>query len=138
MKTEKQLAIEELLEQIEFYNLNYIQERLIMEAIWSDEWDMIKQYDGCTAVPEFHINKYVFDCFVHDFHWQSGRGGKVADQIFYSLMIARGFPKFKAKKRYLGVRIAWHLWYKWKHKKKNNVKPLTLGMKNWLKNNKIF
>lgn len=133
----REQTIRELEEQFVFFDLTYLQEQLILEAINSKEWDLVADYDGCTGVPEFHINKVIFPCFVHDFHWQSGRGGIVSDRIFYEMMLAQGFPKWKARKRYLGVRLAWNLVYKWKHKRKCNVRDLTNYMKIW-ENKRLF
>lgn len=116
------------------YNLSGIQEQLVIEACISDEWDIKKDFDGCTSVSDLLHLGYPIDCLRHDFDWITGRGGKLSDQIFYDLMIARGVSKWRARKRYLGVRLAWFGWYKWKHR--NNKRPPTEAMKLWEKNNK--
>lgn len=111
------------------YNLEDIQIAIIEDALTSDEWNFLTDYDGCTAVSEFHYDKYVFDCFVHDYFWITGRGGKLSDKIFYDLMLKRGLGKYVSMKRYIGVRLSWKLFYKWKHLKNGNVRPLTYNMK---------
>ena len=102
-----------------------------------DGWDFIDDCDGCTGVHDYHPDKWVFDCLTHDFHWRCGRGGLISDKIFYDLMVARGFPKWKAGKRYIGVRIAWMTKYKWKHKRNGNIKPLTIAMIEYAKINNL-
>ena len=125
---EKELIKYQIREHYRECNLKPIYQILVEEALESDEWDFMTDYNGCTAVSELHYDYYVFDCFVHDFLWITGRGGKIADKIFYDLMIARGLGKYIAKKRYIGVRIAWNTVYRWKHKFNGNVRPHTYGM----------
>jgi hypothetical protein len=128
MRTRSEI-IESLFEHSKKCNLEAIHYRLIEEAVYSNEWDFMVDYDGCTAVAELHYDYYVFDCFVHDFHWKTGRGGKVADKIFLEMMLRRGLGWYVAYKRYYGVRLTWNLKYKRKHKKYGNVKELTEYMK---------
>lgn len=120
--------IESLFNHAKACNLDAIHYRLIEEAVYSKEWDFMVDYDGCTGVAELHHDFYVFDCFVHDFHWRTGRGGKVADKIFLEMMLRRGLGRYIAYKRYIGVRLAWNLIYKKQHKKKGNINELTYYM----------
>ena len=110
-------------------NLDAIHYRVIAGAVYSNDWDFMTDYNGCTSGAALHYDFFVFDCFVHDFHWITGRGGKVADKIFLEMMLRRGLGKYIAYKRYIGVRLAWALKYKKHHKNKGNVKELTYYMK---------
>lgn len=105
-----------------------LQKELIFEAIKSNEWALKTDYDGCTGVSDLNHLGFPFDCLVHDFHWITGRGGALSDKIFYDLMIARGVPKWRARKRYLGVRLGWFGFYKWKHLTKGNKRENTFFM----------
>ena len=125
MNRSRSEIIDSLFEHSKNCNLDAIHYRLIEEAVYSNDWDFMADYDGCTAVAELHHDFYVFDCFVHDFHWKTGRGGKVSDKIFLEMMLRRGLGKYIAYKRYYGVRLAWALKYKNQHKKKGNVRELT-------------
>lgn len=135
MIDEKQIEKDIIKEKIRCYykqcNVPYLYQMLIEEALESTEWDFMdpNQYDGCSGVSEFHYDQYPFDCLVHDFHWRTGRGGIVADSIFKDNMEFRGLAPIVIKKRYLGVRFFWGIFYKWKHKLNKNVKPLTPAMK---------
>lgn len=128
----------EKLEQIEkiraFYKLcevPYLYEMLIEEAITDTKWDFTNpdHYDGCTGVPELHYDGYPFDCLTHDFHWKTGRGGIIADNIFRDNMRFMGRSEAIIKKRFNGVRFFWKIWYKWKHKFNGNIHELTPAMK---------
>lgn len=86
---------------------------IVNEAHLSDQWNMIEDYNGCSIVQDmFHPCPA---CFVHDYMWISGRGGKVSDRIFYHLMIAEGMRKSKAWRRWLAVRVGWIFFYQWKY-----------------------
>lgn len=128
MRTRAEI-IESLFTHAKNCNLDAIHYRLIEEAVYSKEWDFIVDYNGCTSVAELHYDFFVFDCFVHDFHWITGRGGKVADKIFLEMMLRRGLGRYIAYKRYIGVRLAWALKYKKHHKLNGNVRELTYYMK---------
>ena len=91
---------------------------LIHEAFESNKWDIIKQYNGCTIVQD--VLHPCPACFCHDFMWISGHGGKISDEIFKQLMLAEGMKKCKVNRRFLGVRVGWFLWFKYKRK---NVEP---------------
>jgi len=95
---------------------------LISAAIASDLWDPRKEYDGCTAVQDmFHP---CTSCFLHDYLWKTGQGGREADKLFHLLMRIEGMDKARARRRWLGVRIIWLTVYKWKHLAKRNVNKL--------------
>ena len=89
---------------------------VIMTAMSSQDWDWYTDTDGCTAVSNLWPTKYSPPCLVHDWMWQTGRGGAVSDAIFLQLMLDYGVPKFVAYSRYIGVRITWVVWYKWRYK----------------------
>jgi len=86
---------------------------LIIESFKSDKWSPINDYNGCTMVQdELHPS---LACFPHDYMWISGHGGRVADRIFYNLMIHQGMKKSKAYRRWIGVRFGWFFYFKWKY-----------------------
>lgn len=87
---------------------------IIMEAMNSTEWDWYVDTDGCTGVSNQWPTKYSPPCLVHDWMWQSGRGGAGADRVFLRLMLDYKVPVIVAYSRYIGVRIAWYMWFKWR------------------------
>lgn len=93
----------------------------ISYAITDSRWDVIKDYNGCSVVQDLHHP--CLSCFVHDYLWLTGQGGKDADYLFYKLMLLEGASKNKAKRRWFAVRVAWLTYYKWKHFVKRNVNP---------------
>jgi hypothetical protein len=94
---------------------------LIEEAITSDLWDPTIDYDGCTAVQD--VYHPCVSCFIHDYLWITGQGGKESDELFYYLMREERTPESKAIRRYWAVRLGWVFYYKWKNFKKRNVNP---------------
>jgi hypothetical protein len=130
-ETEKEEIRNEIRTYVKLCKMPYIYEMLIEEAITSTEWDFTDpdDYDGCTGVSELHFSRFPPDCLTHDFHWKTGRGGMISDKIFKDIMKLMGRPCRIIKKRFYVVRIAWMIFYKWKHKWNGNVKELTLAMK---------
>lgn len=103
---------------------------LTLEAIDDPSWDPVQDYDGCSMVQdETHPS---LACFLHDWMWKSGRGGKEADFIFYQTMRLAGIGKRKARTRWLLIRIGWIFYYKWYYIRKRHLNKLTGAMKDAL------
>ena len=101
---------------------------IVREAFSSKDWDAINDYNGCSIVQDpLHPCPA---CFVHDYMWITGRGGSMSDKIFYYLMKAEGLDEFTAIRRWLGVRIGWYVYFKWKYIRNRNLKKPTLAMSN--------
>ena len=99
---------------------------VIEEAFDSDRWDIIKDYNGCTAVQDmFHPCPA---CFVHDFSWLSGMGGRVSDRVFYGLMLAEGMSKGKSFARWAAVRVGWFSFFRWKYIFRRNWRRPSEGL----------
>ena len=96
---------------------------LIEAALLDERWDPLQQYDGCTMVQDMYHP--CLSCFIHDWLWITGQGGKDADDLFLWLMHKEGLTEGKAKRRYLAVRLYWLFWAKWAHIRKRNVNPYT-------------
>lgn len=95
---------------------------LIIEGLNSKEWDSLIDYNGCTIVQD--ILHPCPACFCHDYMWISGHGGKDSDKLFKLFMSFEPMSKAKINRRWLGVRIGWFLWFKWKRKNKGNTKAM--------------
>lgn len=121
-----------IIESFELYNVPEILQNVILEALNSSEWDWFHDCDGCTMVADYWPSKFHPACLVHDFYWVTGRGGKEADLIFKEIMKAYALPPSLYIRRYIGVRVGWFAFYKWKHLVKGNKKPLTPAMKAYL------
>jgi hypothetical protein len=101
------------------FNLGKEFKALVEVALIDDKWDPLTDYDGCTLVQDmFHP---CLSCFLHDYLWMTGQGGRDADAVFRYIMKAEGLPKGKTTRRWLGVRIYWLVWSKWKHLGNRNV-----------------
>jgi len=107
---------------------------LIDEAVNDYMWNPTQDFDGCTIVQD--MTHPSLPCFIHDYLWMTGRGGKVADSIFYDLMIQCGVSKNRASRRWVAVRVGWGLWYKWRNYAIRNVHIFTHGMNLYLKSKK--
>ena len=84
---------------------------LIRKGMTDVRWNPMKDFNGCSVVQDlFHP---CISCFIHDYLWITGQGGKDADYIFYKLMILEGTPKAMAWRRWFAVRVAWLFWFKW-------------------------
>jgi hypothetical protein len=112
------------------YKIPITYRQLILTALDSQEWVWYKDCDGCTGVPDLTYMTYHPACIVHDYLWVTGRGGKVADKLFYNLMLLYQKGSTVSRVRYIAVRIAWLGYYKWKHKFNKNVKPME---QKWIK-----
>jgi hypothetical protein len=100
---------------------------LIEAALMDERWDPIQQYDGCTMVQDMYHP--CLSCFIHDYLWITGQGGRDADALFRYLMKAEGLPIGKIKRRWLAVRIYWLVWSKWSNLRKRNVNEYSLEFK---------
>ena len=94
---------------------------LISSAITDTRWNVMKDYNGCSAVQDLYHP--CVSCFIHDYLWITGQGGKDADYLFYKLMILEQTPKAMANRRWFAVRVAWFTYFKWKYFALRNVEP---------------
>ena len=101
------------------YSLPFVVVNLLQEIRKSRFW--IKQFDGQTLLKSNREPDLA--ATVHDYHTITGQGGRKADIIFHWLSVKtdRGVPGLK----YIGVRIGWFGFLKWKHLINGNIKPLT-------------
>lgn len=96
---------------------------LIKASLLDERWDPLLHYDGCTLVQDMYHP--CLSCYLHDYLWFTGQGGKDTDAVFKYVMLAEGMPKAKVKRRWLAVRIYWLAFAKWAHLGKRNVNPYT-------------
>ena len=82
---------------------------------FKDSWDPINDFDGCTAVQDF--NHPDLSCFIHDWLWRTGKGGKFSNKLFYKIMRWEGMEESVARRRYIAVSIMWNIWYRFKKRK---------------------
>jgi hypothetical protein len=125
MEHVKKTEIQRIKDTFHLYNLPKEFADIILEALYSTEWDWFTDCDGCTGVPDLTYLKYHPACIVHDYFWVTGRGGKVSDKIFFKLMLLYKKGWTVSLARYTAVKLAWVGWYKWKHKLNGNVRPLS-------------
>ena len=84
----------------------------IKEAIYSNKWNCIEDFNGCNLVRDCYHP--FLPCFLHDYHWQCLGGGYKYDKIFRRNLIQCEMYKWKAKLWFFGVRLGWLLYYKWR------------------------
>lgn len=105
---------------------------VIEESFESPYWNVIQDYNGCTIVQDhFHPCPA---CFVHDYMWIAGCGGRISDRIFLKLMEAEGMSKNKSRFRWFGVRVGWVCYFYWSNIKRRNLKNPTPNMVKLYKN----
>lgn len=101
---------------------------IIDEAFESKYWVPVRDFNGCSVVQDtFHPSPA---CFVHDYMWNTGHGGKISDRIFLHLMIAQGVTKSKAKRRWFAVRFGWYTYFMWKYIFNKKFMNPTIAMTN--------
>jgi hypothetical protein len=96
---------------------------LIEASMVNPHWDPINEFDGCSVVQDTYHP--CLSCFIHDYLWRTGQGGKESDELFYLLMLAEGTSKARAKRRWLAVRLGWLFYYKWNHISMRDVNAFT-------------
>lgn len=96
---------------------------LISSGIRDTRWNVMKDYNGCSVVQDMYHP--CVSCFLHDYLWITGQGGKHADRLFYELMLLEKTPKAMAKRRWFAVRVSWLFFYKWKYFAQRNVNEYT-------------
>jgi hypothetical protein len=91
------------------YNFSILE---MKEVIYDKRWDPVKEFNGCTLVQD-PLHPF-WPCVRHDYDWVVGNGGIEADRRFYNNLKQAGMLSFKARMWFIGVRLGWVLWYKWK------------------------
>jgi len=94
----------------------------LLHEIFRSKFWLIYGYDGASVIEDEYHPRFAY--FVHDFFWRTGAGGVESDRIMKALLIMTGDSKLSAQKKYIGVRAGWLLMYKYKHKRKGNVRKL--------------
>lgn len=100
--------------------MKQIKLRKLIGLAFADNWSPVNDFDGCTVVQD--DNHPSLSCFVHDWLWITGKGGKASNKLFYDLMLATGVSKGMALTRYYGVQIAWYLVYRFKSRSYSRIK----------------
>ena len=72
-------------------------------------------------------------CFIHDYLYKTGQGGKDADKVWKWLFNIESGSKFKSKLFYGFIRIGWIGYYKWVHLANRNVSRYDKEFKNLIK-----
>jgi hypothetical protein len=116
-----------LLRQCAHYKLPPEVLAICYDACNSIMWNPTTDYDGCTVVQDRH--HLYLPCFIHDYMWVTGMGGKESDELFYKLLKATGMTSRKSKLWYLGVRIGWILGYRRMYIRNRNINPFTENVK---------
>jgi len=88
-----------LLRQVNTYNLLFLLP--VFEEAWESKFWRDKGYDGATFITD--KSHPSIDVFIHDWAYRVHGGNYMDDFIFYKLQV---ILKDKAKRNYLGVRIA--------------------------------
>lgn len=100
-----------LMRQAEDHKVERLTDKISV-AVYSKLWDPIEQFNGCNVVQDdFHP---FVPCFIHDYDWIVLGGGKKYDKDFVNNLLSFGMHPSKALIYYIGIRIAWLFYYKWK------------------------
>lgn len=106
--------------EIEYFKLSPFVKHVFLTSKWG-KWQY--SYDGATLVQDKYHPRIAN--WLHDYMWRTGAGGYKSDVIYKYLLIKTGTSSFIAQKRFVAIRSAWLFNYKWSHKRKGNVRPLT-------------
>jgi hypothetical protein len=91
--------------------------RSVMLGVYNHEtWDWTTS-DGCSCSTEINFPRgYRYPvCVMHDCYWCTGRR-KEGDKLFLKFMIAYRVNPVRAYTRYVAVKIAFNLWFRWRGK----------------------
>ena len=80
--------------------------------IFDERWDPVTDFNGCTLVQD-PLHPF-YPCLRHDWGDVVGGGGIENDRRFRRDLIQAGMYGLKAKVWFLGVRIGWLFYLKWK------------------------
>lgn len=84
----------------------------IQGIVYNGNWDILKDFNGCNMIQDkFHP---YLPCVFHDYYAHIGQGGYKNDVRFRKLLIDFGTKKGRAWRMFLGVRLGWLFYYKWK------------------------
>ena len=85
----------------------------VKEAVFDKRWNPITDYNGCTMVQD-PLHPYL-PCFLHDYGWIVLGGGIEFDKEFIIDNEKVGeISEKKIEKWFLGVRLGWIFYHKWK------------------------
>ena len=84
---------------------------LIYDAIFDDRWNPILDFNGCNLVQD-DLHPFL-PCFIHDWRWITNQDIELSNIEFKNLLIAYGYPKWKAELYFIGVTIGWHCYFRW-------------------------
>ena len=94
------VILQSMLDEIKYHNLP-IEVVNILRGAWNSRFWVTKGYDGATIM-----------------------GGYMSDYIFKEILKLTGSSRYRFTRDFIGTRIGWVLFFKWKHKiNKNIVKP---------------
>jgi len=102
---------EHLARQCRHYKANFLMTD-IRSAVHDKNWNPMEDYNGCTFVQDKH-HPYV-PCFLHDYAWIVLKGGIKHDRKFTKRLVIFGMKAIEAKLWFVGVRLGWIFYYKWK------------------------
>ena len=83
-----------------------------MQACYDKRWLPQVDFNGCSVVQD-ELHPYP-PCFLHDYAYVVHGGGPDADKQFYVDLIDWGMKPSKAMRWYIGVRIGWLFYFKWR------------------------
>ena len=85
---------------------------LLKDAVYDERWNPSEDFNGCNVVQD-EIHPF-FPCFIHDWRWITNQDAKEADYEFYYHLKKFRVNEFKARVYYIGVRLGWLCYFKWK------------------------
>ncbi len=84
---------------------------LLEEAIESNAWNPVKDYNGCNVVQD-DLHPF-YPCFIHDWRWITFDYEKTWDIEFKRNLLKFGYSVLKSEVYYIMVRCGWLFYYKW-------------------------
>ncbi len=84
----------------------------LRKIIFDNRWNPMEHYNGCNMIQD-RLHPYP-PCLIHDFRWMVEGGGIKTDREFRSNLMKLGETFWQAEKKFIGVRLGWLFYYKWK------------------------
>lgn len=103
----------QLLEMLQYQAIDFgIDTFLVKKICYDKRWNPSVDYNGCTLVQD-KLHPFL-PCFIHDYRWIVEGGGLDSDLEFRINLQKSGMSNLESWKWFVGVRLGWLCYYKWK------------------------
>jgi hypothetical protein len=93
---------------------------MFKNMVFDCRWNPTLDYNGCNFIQD---RLHIFPaCFEHDYNCLVVGWSNKNDLLFMKRCLQFGSTPYEAKRNYVGVRLGWLFWFKWKKMLENRNK----------------